>query len=206
MANTQVKKTTAFLSVVAMVLSMLLYFPSGTFGNMDIGLKASAATTITESKPAYGDGSEGNPYLISTREELYWFAKLVNGQLSGVSKNTAACAKLTADITVNTEVLKSDGTLADDTSNFASWTPIGCYRSSLTYYTGTFDGQGHTVSGLYYNSITSSFAAFISLFGGNKGTIKNVGVVDSYFYSVGNSGGVCGRNIGTVQQPSLLSG
>ncbi len=31
MANTHTKKITAFLSVVAMELSMLLYFPGGTF-------------------------------------------------------------------------------------------------------------------------------------------------------------------------------
>ena len=45
MANTHTKKITAFMSVVAMLLSMLLYFPGGTFGNMGIGLKASAATS-----------------------------------------------------------------------------------------------------------------------------------------------------------------
>ena len=66
---------------------------------------------ITPTKPSSGDGSSSNPYQISTAAHLYWFAGLVNGTLSGVTKNPAACAKLTANITVNKSVLKSDGTI-----------------------------------------------------------------------------------------------
>ena len=58
-------------------------------------------------------------------------------------------------------------------------------------YAGTFDGQGHTISGLYFNERSPSY---IGLFGSNSGTIKNVGVVDSYFYGHYNVGGVCGYN------------
>ena len=48
MANTHTKKITAFMSVVAMLLSMMLYFPDGTF-SIDFGLKANAAAiTLTE--------------------------------------------------------------------------------------------------------------------------------------------------------------
>ena len=56
-------------------------------------------------------------------------------------------------------------------------------------YKGTFDGQGHTISGLYFNDVDASY---VGLFGGNCGTIKNVGVVDSYFCGSNYVGGVCG--------------
>lgn len=61
--------------------------------------------SITPSKPKTGDGSAGSPYQISNKEELYWFAGLVNGDKSVcndvVNQNTAACAKLMNDIVVN---------------------------------------------------------------------------------------------------------
>ena len=39
------------------------------------------AKSITPTPPKTGDGSAKNPYQISSREELYWFAGLVNGTL-----------------------------------------------------------------------------------------------------------------------------
>ncbi|MGN0220622.1 MAG: GLUG motif-containing protein, partial [Prevotella sp.] len=153
-----------------------------------------AESTITPSKPS-GDGTEASPYLISTAAELYWFAGLVNGDASvctgDVTQNTAACAKLTTDIVVNSGVLKADGSLADGSSNLTNWTPIGYYESNTDYvaYTGTFDGNGKTISGLYVKLIDC-----VGLFGYNCGTIKNVGVVDSYFDGNCYVGGVCGYN------------
>ena len=65
-------------------------------------------TTITPAQPTHGNGTAENPYQISSADELYWFAELVNGSLTdGTPQNTAACAKLTADITVNRNLLSS---------------------------------------------------------------------------------------------------
>ncbi|MDD7528432.1 MAG: GLUG motif-containing protein, partial [Bacteroidales bacterium] len=66
------------------------------------------------------------------------------------------------------------------------------------YYAGTFDGQNHTVSGLYFND---SGANNIGLFGnlGSSGKIFNVGVVDSYFCGYQLVGGVCGAKYGAVE-------
>ena len=81
----KLKKTTAFLSAVAMVMAMLLYFPSGMFSNIDWGLKASAeGETQTEnwinSAEAFagGTGTEGDPYQIATAEQLAYLAQQVN--------------------------------------------------------------------------------------------------------------------------------
>ena len=90
---------------------------------------------ITPSMPTNGDGTSSNPYQISTAAELYWYAALVNGTLTdGTAQNPAACAKLTANITVNSGVLNADGTLSANSSGFTQWDPIGVYESEKNVY------------------------------------------------------------------------
>ena len=132
-------------------------------------------------------------YEISNAGQLYWFAALVNGELGGETQNTSANAVLTKDITVNTGVLDSYGNLNNNGSGFETWTPI--IGNAQNPYKVTFDGQGHTISGLYFDNSELNNVGF---FGRNRGTIKNVGVVDSYFYGSGFVGGVCGLNGGTI--------
>ncbi len=154
------------------------------------------ADGITPTKPTNGDGTEASPYEISTVEQLYWFAGLVNGDASvctgDVTQNAAAWANLTANIVVNSQILTSlryddSGNVTNGTS-FNAWTPIG---NNSNQYTGTFDGANHTISGLYFNSATD----YVGLFGYiSNGTIKNVGVVDSYLWGRIHVGGVCGYN------------
>ncbi|MGM9771461.1 MAG: GLUG motif-containing protein, partial [Segatella copri] len=141
-------------------------------------------------QPATDSDGDG-VYEISNAGQLYWFAGLVNGTLTGVEKSSSAKAELTADIIVNANVLKGDGTLVDDTGSFTSWTPIG--REYPNYYTGTFDGQNHTISGLYFNNTDSSAGKYGGLFGYvYGGKISNVGVVNSYINAYQYVGGVCG--------------
>ena len=160
------KKSTQFKWLVTMLLLVAA-----------MAMPEMAWAEITPTKPSSGDGTSGSPYQIGTKAELYWFAALVNGELGGETPNASANAVLTANITVTNE----------------TWTPIG--NDSYNPYTGTFDGQGHTISGLYFND---GSASYVGLFGYNKGTIKNVGVVDSYFYGNQYVGGVCGGNEGTI--------
>ena len=142
-----------------------------------------------------GKGTVDEPYQISNRAELYWFAGLVNGTLpDGGEKNLSANAILTANIIVNTGVLDANKNLVSK-SDLTEWKPIGARWSS---YTGTFDGQGYTISGLYFNNPTSSYAGLFGSIGAN-GKISNVGVLDSYFQFSELGGGVCGVNHGTVR-------
>ena len=76
-------------------------------------------------------------YLISTGNELAWFANHVN------SGNLTAKAELTADID-----------LAD-----YEWTPIGG-ASLAKAFKGIFDGAGHTVSGLYIGNANATYQGF----------------------------------------------
>lgn len=143
---------------------------------------ASAAS----SAPA-GGGTADNPYKIGTAEELKWFAGLVNGTLTDdTPRNSAACAVLTADIDLNGSAENK-------------FTPIGI---SGHYYTGTFDGMGYEIKGLYIDS-NENETKYVGLFGyiGVGGILRNIRVVDgSVSYSGYLStmdynnyvGGICG--------------
>ena len=159
------------------------------------------AKSITPTRPTIGDGKT-EPYQIGTAAELYWFAGLVNGTLEGVDRDKSANAILTANIIVNTGVLDAVNKGKVSESDFIEWEPIGTGLSNA--YTGTFDGQGYTISGLYFND---SSAKDVGLFGyiGANGKISNVGVLDSYFKFKENGGGICGENYGELQNCSNSS-
>ena len=117
---------------------------------------------------------DGN-YVITNTAELYGFAKLVNeGQ-------TDANAVLGCDITVNQGVLDASGDLSDGA--FITWTPIG--SSHTTPYSGTFDGRGHSINGLYFcqdRTQPLQGKLYFGLFGLlENATVENVTVADSYF-------------------------
>ncbi len=137
--------------------------------------------------------NENGGYKISNAGQLYWFANLVN------NGTTNAKAELCADIVINTGVIDGSGTL--QSGSFRSWTPIAFGEVNVigTYngekFTGVFDGKGYTIRGLYANTSDR----YIGLFGYNDtGTIKNVGVVDSYFAGDRYTGVIAGQNDGTI--------
>ena len=88
---------------------------------------------ITTSQP-HGKGTEDEPYQIGTAQEMAWLAYAVNNQM----ESEGYCAVLTADIDLG----------------YCQWPVIGVLSSNgQRAYTGTFDGQGHTVSGLNITSL-----------------------------------------------------
>ena len=127
-------------------------------------------------EPVYMDGlgTAVSPYQISTADQLKLFRDIVNGA-GGQTQNRVACAVLTADIDLNNE----------------AWTPIGPDRDSA--YTGTFDGQGHTVKNL---SVTvNGQPGRAGLFGCVKdGTIRKLTVAGSVSCTAnqGWCGGIAG--------------
>lgn len=105
--------------------------------------------------------------------------------------NASANAILTDNITVNTGVLDENKNLASK-GDLTEWEPIG---TSDVPYTGTFDGKGYTISGLYFNNPSESNVGLFGYIEAN-GKISNVGVLDSYFKFDMLGGGVCGTNNG----------
>ena len=129
-----------------------------------------------------GDGSRGNPLEIENYINLYGFALEVS--LLG---SKGLCGKLTADIVGNSNVLKADGSLNGTPSK--EWLPIG---SSDKVFCGEFNGNGHTISGLYHNYYYSG--SCVGLFGrtGEGAYIHDLGVVDSYMSGGQWNAGICG--------------
>ena len=180
-------------------------FNSNGFGNCP---KCNAtvyqpAVETTDKYDIDDDGTKDTVYEISNAGQLYWFADKVNHDNATYG---SANAVLTADIVVNENLLDSldydaDGKVTNG-ERFIGWTRIGWSgwdgeELLENPYTGTFDGQNHTVSGLYFNDADKYN---VGLFGVvyNDGSVSNVGVVDSCFYCYGNVGGVCGTSLGTI--------
>ena len=117
-----------------------------------------------QTPPSKGDGKVGNPYIITTAEELAWFRDQVN------SGNNFICAKISDDV----EVIDMSTVChaADEFQNLEelSWKPIG--KNDYGYqYQGTFDGNRKTITNLYINASQNN----VGLFGyTSEGTIKNL--------------------------------
>lgn len=120
-----------------------------------------------------GEGTAASPILISNAEELKIFHDIVNGE-NNRQQNLAACATLTADIVLNDGTFAEDGSYTPGPSGAAltEWTPMGNqYRTAA--YSGTFDGAGHTIQGLYCAATKN----IVGLFGYTNGAvIKDVKV------------------------------
>ena len=145
-----------------------------------------AGQTWAQTKPSSGAGTKGDPYQISTADELRWFAGLVNGTLTdGTAKNTAACAVLTTNIDLGG----------------AAWTPIGNYRANFSnIYTGTFDGAGYTISNLTVDNSSADFQGFVGYME-SGGAIQNLTLDESCSVTGSdNVGGICGDNYGTSRR------
>lgn len=144
-----------------------------------INPKAGSFYNITLNKDkGYTVSEDGKTYTVYTADGLLAWNKAVQNDL------TLNCT-LTADITLTGE-----------------WTPIGTdYRNS---YTGTFDGDNHTISGL----IVTGSDEYAGLFGyiGSGGTVKNVKlenvrITSDYQYAY--VGGVAGNNDGAIENCSV---
>lgn len=127
---------------------------------------------------------------VDNAGELLAVSQLINDGSFG-TRATGYTFKLTADITFN------EGENAEDWATNApafSWTPI-------QNFSGTFDGQGHTISGIYYQGTkASSFFGFINVLR-EGGTFKNVGFINSFF--TGPDGSYTPTIIGRVNQPTV---
>ena len=151
------------------------------------------ADLTTDKYDVDGDGEFDEVYEIGNAGQLYWFADKVNNDWDNF-KN--ANAVLTDDIVVNENVVV-DGELnpdADAVASFRVWTAIGNYPDDKPF-SGIFDGRGHTVSGLYHNDDYYETGLFEDL----SGTVRNVGVMNSYLYGDSQVGAIAGRAKGNAR-------
>lgn len=156
------------------------------------------AVLTTDKYDIDNDDSKDKVYEIGKAGELYWFSDKVLNNNDTYGKINVV---LTDDIVVNENVLKSDGTLNE--GMYRDWIPIGTFyygKNHVSFaapYSGKFDGQNHTISGLY---LKKDDDRSIGLFGCiEDGKIYNVSILDSYFSGATDVGGICGKShLGTV--------
>lgn len=119
-------------------------------------------------------GGEHEVYQIWNAGQLYWFAEQVNKYGNG-----SINGRLMTNIVVNEDLTAE---------NLREWTPIG---RNYPAFTGSFDGQGYAVSGLYFSDPE---ADYVGLFGYTDYgySISNVHLTDSYFEADSNVGGIFG--------------
>ena len=156
------------------------------------GTPSASLTQIDGNYASYGLTEEFDGYyVISSAEDLYGFAALING--SEDEETLSANAVLTANIVVNEQVFVY-GAL-NGTTTLHNWTPIGTKDKP---FKGIFDGNGHTISGLYFNNPLTDVGNYVGLIGyANTATIKNVGILDTFINGNQYVGGICGYSTTT---------
>lgn len=137
---------------------------------------------------ACGAGTKLKPYIILTAEQL---AKLSFAIGASDADYQGKYFKLGADIILNKgKIIDDKGVLVADSTKLHKWTPIG---NSSVAFTGTFDGDGHAVRGMFINTTSTHNG----LFGNVSGTVQNVTVADSWVSGGKYTAGVVGVLVGS---------
>lgn len=191
------KKILSMILSLCMVVSLL---PT-------IGVTASAiSTSLSTVTMGQVYNPSTNPIAISSADDLAYLAQQVNlgaaqtvsyTDSSGPHTVTASTAsyKLTVDIDLNDGItISADGIYSGGIPT--AWTAIGNNSSA---FSGTFDGDGHIVSGIYIKKTgTANSDAYQGLFGKvNNGTIKNIRLRNGYIRGSKYIGGIAGFVSGT---------
>lgn len=211
------KRILALLLSAAMTISLLPTFT--------LTASADALTPLTDSESGttLSDTDGDGAYEIGTKADLIAFSNLVN------AGNTTINAKVTADIEFNSEEVMDGFTVTPNKvtppASAERFTPIGKSTALLTRgatawgltYRGTFDGDNHTISGIYVGDpgaansakadIDGTYARGLFGYVGPQGVVKNLKVKNSCIYGNYSTGGIVGCLVcGTVENCSYTDG
>ena len=157
------KKFTSILLALAMLAAMTVIM---------IPTASAAWDGSSVSAGLIGSGSEFDPYLISSENDLAFVAKQVN---DAVTTYAGEYFKLTVDLDLGDK----------------PWAPIGQLKAN--YFSGHFDGDGHTISNLNVKTIDDSNALYGGVFGRVlDGSIKNLTVDGAKVISAKYGGAIAG--------------
>ena len=157
---------------IALTMDMVSGFNSTLIGEQTLTVSYEYETTtfdvcIGSDEFSGGLGTTKWPYLISNKK-----------QLNGVRNHLGAHFKLTTDIVFNNKDFTPDGLYYNDGTG---WAPIG---SKETPFTGSFDGNGHTISGLKQaiagRENSHTYAGLLGYI--QNAVIKNLGMLNSDIY------------------------
>ncbi|MBR0469861.1 MAG: hypothetical protein IJJ55_01445, partial [Clostridia bacterium] len=106
-----------------------------------------------------GSGTEEDPYLISTAEDMWELSNDCNSGSKYEKKYASKYFKMTEDIDLGCSAAKQ-------------WIPIGNYDGRV-YFSGDFNGDGHTITGLYIDNSAQNQGLFGST---SQSTVRNLNV------------------------------
>ena len=130
--------------ILSFVLFLLALIPTTTFAQVDDWDGGAEIWT-------HGSGTEADPYLIETAENLAWIAEMVN---NGVTTYEGVYFRMTTDLNLKNR----------------QWVPIG--TDATNCFKGHFDGNDHLIDSIYVNNSTLTY---LGLFGyTNSSVIENV--------------------------------
>lgn len=159
------------------------------YGDDCVGTPGQPWDGTTAKAFACGTGTKLSPYIILTAEQLAHLSFVVGAKESEYDEKYF---KLGADILLNKgSLIDEKGALVADSTKLHKWTPIG---NSAVTFTGNFDGNNHTVSGMFINTTSTHNG----LFGNVSGTVQNLTVKDSWVSGGKNTAGVVGYSVGSL--------
>lgn len=187
--NNKNKIRLSFL-ISGLALVLMLAF-SGTLFLSNKNAQAAVSywtnSSYRASSYAGGTGTSSNPYKITNGKELALMAYHVNKIKGYASKYYS---------------LQNNVSLVapDKNGNQLVWEPIG--TSSI--FTGSFLGNGHTISGLYINQTTSDYAGLFGQVSGNVESLRVEGTI-MLKKSTKYVGGIIAKKTGTYTTSKLTS-
>ena len=137
--------------------------------------------TVRNLAPSDFNSLGTNTYEIASTDDLDRLAMLVN-----IAEND--CSGITFKQTAN--IAYAPTTAWNTNSNENNFTAIGGYGKP---FSGTYDGQGYTISGIRINKSTDKYQG---LFGNISGTVKNVVLANTRITGYNYTGGIAGVNDG----------
>ncbi len=152
---------------ILVVLTMLL----GSFSMISaFAADASSAAITPDTSWHDGDvsGATNSTFVLKDAADLLGFAKIIseNKDVRAFSGDTV---KLDADIDLNPGWDASTGVA-----------PTNVWPEVTSYFAGTFDGQGHTVKGIYQTSTKAGCGGIFGMSYGKTIVVKNLTVLNSY--------------------------
>jgi len=161
-------KTRFAVLIVGLVSVLLTVF----FGTFLFSGKYAEAEVLYWTNDAYrasdfagGDGTADNPYKITNAKELALMAYRVNNdeENSAGKSYRELCYQLENNVSL---------VAPDKNGNQLVWEPIG----AKGVFSGTFDGGGHTINGLYISQTTSDYAGLFGCVSGTSGKVCDLRV------------------------------
>lgn len=128
-----------------------------------------------------GTGTAGDPYQIATINNLYWLS--INSSAWAADKYCIQTANIDASAS----------------SAWNSGTGINTIGSSGSYYYGSYNGMGHTITGIYINRPAVNAIGFFGQIQ-TSGVVSNLGLIAVNITGAGFTAGFVGYNQGNIQK------